>query len=257
MICRHCGKECPEGTKFCIFCGGVLDDPDRKFMGKLFDTVEECNTVKHDYQMLTQNFKMSDVPHTMEEIESAMRECRESSNHPIAIQLAISFLEGIAEDIRYKEKKQIGKIRVLVCLYIAFTLLLMCTGSVIRVGGNWYTLPGMFTLLIPGNLGLITWLWNAFATIVVSFSIVITIYLCFTRRSNEWASSAPFIIPFLFILLFILTIIPSLFFKVNYNYGESFFVPIVAGFIFGLVCTVLLPDKPKKADHTSIKIGDK
>ena len=255
MICKNCGKECPD-QKYCIFCGALLEDPNQFFKGLKFSTVDECNSVKHDYETMTQKFQASDVSYTPEEIGSAIEEYQQSNFHPAAIQLATSFLNPIIEDLRYqrKKKKRSWKIRFLAVLYIVAVVLLSCTQPLVRVGGSWCTLPDMIKLLIPGKLGLTTWLWNTFVTVVVLFAILLSVYLCFKKSEAMWASSAPFIIPLFFFPLLILTLIPSIFFKVDYDYSELFTALILAGLIWGLICTVLMPSKPKTRSETSAEV---
>lgn len=255
MICKSCGKECPD-QKYCVFCGALLEDPNQFFKGLKFSTVDECNSVKRDYETMTQKFQTDNDSYTPEEIESAIAEYQQSNFHPAAIQLATAFLNPIIENLRYQRnrKKWSGKIRFLAVLYIVAVIFLSCTQPFVRVSGSWYTLPEMIKLLIPGNLDLITWLWNTFAALAVLLAILLSIYLCFKKSDAMWASSAPFIIPLFFFPLLILTLIPSIFFQVDYNYSDLFVTLILAGLIWGLICTVLMPSKPKTKNDTSTEI---
>lgn len=249
MVCRHCGKKCPDGTKFCIYCGGLLEDPEKEFMGEKFDTVEECNTVKQDYKELIKNFESDEINYTLQELENTLTKCKQGNYHPVASQLAIKYLEPKVEELQYQVRKNSRgkKVRILALIYILLATVIVCTQPIVRVEGTSCTLLDMVMLLIPGSLELVAWIWNILVTVMVIYSIIKSIRLCFRKHDIDWAANSPIIIPALFLCSLLLTVIPSLLLGLNYNFDESFTSLIFMGVIWWLVCVVLMPSKPKKS----------
>lgn len=78
MVCKHCGKECPEGIKYCIFCGKILGGPEKEFLGEDPDTAEEGTTVKPDYKEIVKYLNPekidSKIDYTSQELKDPDKE---------------------------------------------------------------------------------------------------------------------------------------------------------------------------------------
>ena len=243
MVCRHCGKTCPEGTKFCIYCGGLLEDPEKEFMGKKFETVEECSKVRDEYNELTRPFSPEHNDFLLADLLKAIDNCKQGNYHPIAAQLALEYLNPIAEDLKFTTKRNSkrGQVRIISSLYTIFSIAILIIQPIVRTEIGSSTYLGMISLLIPGQLGFFTWIWN----IVVILGIILAM-ICligFIKDSDiELNVIAPFSIPFFFIGIFILNLIPWLF-GLQYEYLSAFWWLVIGGVLVGILNILILPKK--------------
>lgn len=246
MICRHCGKECPDGTKFCIYCGELLEDPDKEFMGKKFDTVEECTRVKQDYASLTGPFTPEDAKYSLADLLKAIEACKENTYHPAAAQLALAYLNPIAEKLEFitKRDSKRGTVRILSSLYAIFVVVILVSQPITSIGTGSNTYLDMIKLMIPGQLGLFAWIWNV---VVIIGVILAMICLVGFIKDSDMALNvmAPLSVPFFFTGIFILTFIPW-FLGLQYEYLSAYWWTVIGGIVVGVLNFLILPKKMQK-----------
>ena len=261
MICRSCGKECPDNTKFCIYCGELLEDPDKAFMGEKFETTEECSIVKSDYKTLTENFELGNCSygefapdastHTLKELQNAINECKQGKYHPVASKLALDYIEPLFKKQQFfeKRKRRLKIIRILSYIYAVTTALILLTQPIatdIRLGDEW-TFLEMLRLIIPGTLGTFSWVWNLGSVVAVIF-----IGLYFFRLVGSSIDNKPeniFLSP-LFVVaacigVFLISLIPW-FIGLSYQYSDGCAQIIVIGVLLQIVDCIIMPKKPKE-----------
>ena len=247
MICRHCGKECPEDTKFCIFCGGLLEDPDKEFMGNKFDTVEECAKAKQDYAALTNPFTPADGEYSLGDLRKAIEVCQnDQSYHPVAARLALEYLNPIAEKLEYtvKRNNKRSTVRVFSSLYAVFVIAVLVLQPITRIGEYSNTYLGMIALAIPGQLGLFTWIWNIAVVLGVLLSVACSI--SFIKNPDiDLNVAAPFLVSFFLIVIWVVNIIPQIF-GLEYNFLSAFWWIVIGGIIVGTINLAILPKKMRK-----------
>lgn len=245
IVCKKCGKTCPD-VKFCIFCGALLEDPDKVFMERKFETSEECDTVKNDYETLTKKFRSDSDGYTLNDILEAISACEQGKYHPVASQLALDYLKPLAEDIQYnKEKKARLKAAKFLSYFdialLIFIFLLRPIMSVENVGKN---IIGLVSLLIPGKVGPILWIWNIIVLIVLAFAIYCMITFLFTN-DLDFITGCPFIVPGALILICICNAVIGLL-GVRYSADMGCWWSICSGILIGIMNLVILPKRFRK-----------
>ena len=246
MVCRHCGKDAPDGMKFCIYCGGLLEDPEKEFMGRKFDTVEECVKVKQDYAALTTPFTPEDGNYLLSDLLKMIEDCKKGIYHPVASQLALEYLNPIAEKLQFiaKRDSKRGLVRILSSLYTAFSLVVLFSQSITEIGSRQSTYWDMIKLVIPGQIGLFTWIWNIIIVLSILFSIICLI--AFIKDSDmELNVIAPFSLPFFSVLAWIAIVILCIF-GLQYLFLSAFWWVVIGGILVGAINLIILPKKKQK-----------
>ena len=240
-ICRNCGKECPD-QKFCIFCGTILDNPDQFFMGHKFSSVEECNIVKRDYELLISKFKLMDARYTRQDIEKAIAECKKEKYHPIASQLSFDYLILLLKKFDFLEKrnKQLKKIRVISYAYAIVVAIFLVTLPITCIDGTNQTLLGMIQMMISGTMGFLLRVWNL-CTIV---GIVFVEIALFRLSRNNNAVYVPFVAPFFYICIWVVGLVPRLF-GIDYEYPWGYWCIVITGLALLVIYEIILPKVPK------------
>lgn len=237
MICRNCGKECPN-TKFCVFCGEPLIDPQQIFMGTQFDTVEECNVVKQDYKKITEKFTTPLSKYTLDDLEAAIEDCKHGKYHPAASTLALRTLEPNAQKMRKqaKEDRISAAGRWLTLLYAIVFTAIAFTMPLFKVANSNRTLWGMMELIVNSEIESYTWGWNLFLTIfLVSFIYAL---LSSVKENDSNLVGAPIAMAVLLVGLWLLNLVFG-FMGLDYHCAFGFYMMIISGGVIG-ICNYIL-----------------
>lgn len=172
MICRHCGKECPEGTKFCIFCGGLLDDPEKEFMGNKFETVEECKKVKDEYNQLIIQYLPVNKELGLADFKKIRERCKASTNE-VSTALFLKHIELLEQSVQFKKNSKQAKVAIYLINigYLVYFFITIFVLKIFSLCGHPYSFLTMFPLVISGTLSGAAWLINLI--IILGLSIII------------------------------------------------------------------------------------
>ena len=242
LVCKNCGKTCPD-VKYCIYCGALLEEPDKVFMDKKFDTAEECNTVKHDYALLTERFTSEGATYTVRELQDAILACKDGNYHPTAQTLALPLLKEKFSALQFTLEKNTRTkvIKAFVAFDVVLLILILLFKPIMNVSGADRTVLQLLPLLIPGKAGGAIWAWNAVVLFILAVALLCLLGAFLDKKINT-LTAAPFIVPCAFILIGILNAVMGLL-GLNYKCAEGSWWLICSGIIIGALDYIVLPQK--------------
>ena len=191
MICKVCNKDVPE-QKFCINCGALLIDPNTVFRGVRFDSIEDCNKAKQNFELFSKKYLDNFENLTLDNVNAALTACeKDNITTALGSQVFIQFLHTKKEELESIQKKQEeSALRKRVCnthskairavniIYAIIMSYIFFGEEVFHFNGINVNLFNMFQLVWPGSLGVLNWLFNAISLLVFIISIAMMINAC-------------------------------------------------------------------------------
>ena len=214
------------------------DQQRRTFNNKIYDTEEECNTVRRDYERLTGKFANANASYTYSDLKSAIKSCKSGNYHPTASQLALELLEPKAKELRRSERSSTRGIIswAFNVVYIALIVLVFVKMPTLYENGASKTLMEVInTFLSEGS------------HITFGNGIFIFIYVCIfgayisqlkeflgdIKSCGEPLALVPCVISILMAAVWAITFVLSLF-GVDYHCVSGFYLLMFGGLGIGI-----------------------
>jgi len=207
----------------------------RTFKGKMFDSEEECNTVKQDYKKLTEKFKTPNSQYTLADLKSRIKDCKNGNYHPVASQFALELLEPLAKKMRKDERaKRRATFSLCSCIvYVMFFIFILLTKPVFYENGKSQTLMDVVGAFVSNDMSMHITLGNG------AFMLVYTalLYAILTELKEKGADEANAGLPagmsLLLGLVWLITLICR-FFGADYYCASGFYWLLFGGLVIGI-----------------------